>query len=423
MPRMIDQIRASKLPSNMMQFAARGALQVPPAENIEILVHLARNNKVFGDLARMTLAGWDEKACLAVASDPQTPREVLNYFISPDNLRPALLPKLLENPSVPESELVKLATSSMRETIDAMLKSARVRSSRAIIGALKSNPYVKKDEVEELAKLTSAAEPKVKAESGSSDVQAPQAESAPSAAEGAHAAERDETESAASVASETGEHDEEVSTYMNEHAGEIAAEGEKPFQAIGGALELLGSEYFPVTQTADVPEPPAPAPGAPAASPKPKAAVAKKPQVDPKRQNSLQKINSLDVKGRIQLALKGNKEERSLLIRDGTKVVALAVLEAPKISDGEVEKFASQKNVLEAVLRQIPLKRRFVKNYIVVRNLVANPRTPLDLGLNLMKNLLVQDLKNLSGNKEVSETIRKLALKMYKQKIEAANKK
>jgi hypothetical protein len=88
-----------------------------------------------------------------------------------------------------------------------------------------------------------------------------------------------------------------------------------------------------------------------------------------------------------------------------------------------VEKFASQKNVLEAVLRQIPLKRRFMKNYKVVRNLVANPRTPLDLGLGLMKNLLIQDLKNISGNKEVSETIRKLALKMYKQKEEQANKK
>ena len=57
----IDQIRASKLPSNMMQFAARGALSVPPAENIEILVYLARHNKVFGDLARMTLAGWDQR--------------------------------------------------------------------------------------------------------------------------------------------------------------------------------------------------------------------------------------------------------------------------------------------------------------------------------------------------------------------------
>ena len=137
----------------------------------------------------------------------------------------------------------------------------------------------------------------------------------------------------------------------------------------------------------------------------------------------MQKINRLDVKGRIQLALKGSKEERSILIRDGTKVVAFAVLEAPKLSDGEVEKFALQKNVLEAVLRQIPLKRRFMKNYIVVRNLVANPRTPLDLGMGLMKHLQIQDLKSVSNNKEISETVRKMAMKLYKQKLDQANKK
>jgi hypothetical protein len=120
--------------------------------------------------------------------------------------------------------------------------------------------------------------------------------------------------------------------------------------------------------------------------------------------------------------MKGNKEERSILIRDGTKIVALAVLDSPKITDGEVEGFASQKNVLEAVLRAIPMKRRFAKHYPVIRNLVFNPRTPLDLSLGLMKNLLVNDLRNLSSNKEVSETIRKLALKMFKQKMEPAKK-
>jgi len=136
------------------------------------------------------------------------------------------------------------------------------------------------------------------------------------------------------------------------------------------------------------------------------------------RGSALQKISKLDIKGRIQLAMKGTKEERSLLVRDGTKIVALAVLESPKISDGEVEKFATQKNVLEAVLRSIPMKRRFAKNYAVVRNLVFNPRTPLDVSLGLMKNMLTADLKNLAGNKEVSETIRKLALRMFKQKSE-----
>src|SRR6202008_4602514 len=125
--RMIDQIRSSKLPSNMMQFAARGALQVPPAENIEILVHLALHNKVFGDLARLTLAGWDEKASRATAADPNTSQEVLVYWTRPDNLRPVLLPALLENPSVPESELVKLAVSAMRDIVEVMLQSGRIR--------------------------------------------------------------------------------------------------------------------------------------------------------------------------------------------------------------------------------------------------------------------------------------------------------
>jgi hypothetical protein len=411
MPRMIDQIRASKLPSNMMQFAARGALQVPPAENIEILVYLARHNKVFGDTARMTLAGWDEKASRTAVADPQTAPEVLEYFISAENLRPSLLAALLENPSVSETQVLKLASSALRDTVEVVLKSERVRSMPRVVAALCANPYVKKEEADELKRAASPPPPQAAAETSPAAEELPVAESEP----------HEEVED--SLAS-GGDHDEVVSAYINDHSHDIASEGEKPFQAIG-VVELLGNNYFPVLDTAE-----APAAAADGAASAPAAAVeipvpavpAKKP-AEPKRENALQKISHLDVKGRIQLALKGNKEERSLLIRDGTKVVALAVLEAPKLSDGEVEKFASQKNVLEAVLRQIPLKRRFMKNYIVVRNLVANPRTPLDLSLGLMKNLLVQDLKNLSANKEVSETIRKLALKMYKQKLEAANKK
>jgi hypothetical protein len=435
MGRTIDQIRASKLPSNMMQFAARGALQVPAAENIEILVYLALHNKVFGELAKMTLAGWDEKASVAAASDPQTPREVLDYFIAPDNLRPKLLPALLENPSVSESQLVKLATSAMRDTIDVILKSNRATSFVSVLDTLKSNPYLRKEELAELRKRVDGG-----CSVAAAATSAPVAENAPAVpvpSAGALAPSTDasaETAAPATLEATLPEpaspHDDEaVSAYMTEHAAAIAAEGEKPFQAIGGIVELLGQDYFPVIATAEISSPDAPAtaatpattPAAPTSTVAAKTATAK-PE-EPKRVNTMQKINALDVKGRIQLALKGNKEERSILIRDGTKVVALAVLEAPKLSDGEVEKFASQKNVLEAVLRQIPLKRRFMKNYIVVRNLCANPRTPLDLGLGLMKNLLVADLKNISANKEVSETIRKLALKMYKQKIEDANKK
>jgi hypothetical protein len=432
MSRMIDQIRASKLPSNMMQFAARGALSVTPEENLEILVYLAKNNKVFGDLARMTLAGWDEKASLTAASDPNTASDVLKYLVSPENLRPKLLPSLLENPSVPEGELAKVAISASAENIAAMLKSERVKKSTEILEHLKSNPYIKPHEAVVVATLLngggSAGLVPVEAVAESiTPEQSVQDEPIAVAAEAATGVAVKSEEIPEDAESDVP--DEHVSAYLAEHATEIVAEDGKPFQPIGGILDLLGADYFPVSAVQNAPvvpetpvAPPVPAAtGAAAAAAKPAARAGLPPAS--KRDNSMQKINRLDVKGRIQLALKGNKEERSILIRDGTKVVALAVLEAPKLSDGEVEKFALQKNVLEAVLRQIPLKRRFMKNYIVVRNLVANPRTPLDLAMGLIKHLIAVDLKNISGNKEVSETVRKMALKMYKQKMDAANKK
>lgn len=378
MPRMIDLIRASAVPATLVQAASKGALSVPPAEMIEILVHLAVHNKVFSQQARMTLAGWDEKASKQAAADPHTPKEVLDYLSAAENLRPALLPALLENPSVSEEPLIVLATSGSKDAVEAMSQSARVKASPGILNALRSNPNAAVHDAPTAPLEIETFAPQ------DSDVPDPELEAG-------------------------------LIAYLNQHAQEISSEAAKPFQPIGGVYEETPAVPEVVVET------PVEVPAATAAPAK--APAKKKPQPgEEERGSALQKISRLDIKGRIQLAMKGTKEERSLLIRDGTKVVALAVLESPKIGDAEVEKFASQKNVLEAVLRQIPLKRRFVKHYGIVRNLVFNPRTPLDISLGLMKNLLVHDLRNLSGNKEVSETVRKLATKMFKQKADPTKK-
>lgn len=400
MSRMIDLIRKSEVPSNLMHAAARGALSVPAAETLEILVFLAKHNQTFSPEARLTLAGWDEQASKVAASDPATHREVLEYMCSLNNLRPALLPFLLDNVSVGEDLLLRLATEGNREVVEAMLSVQRLRSYKSVTDALLANPHVTEAECMSLK-----------------DSPPPVSQSP------AHS-----TDAAGEL---------EAKTYLTEHAVEIAAEGHKPFQPIGGIQDELESA---ISNTPRVPAPPpspeaqAPLPdavataqaGTAAAAAAPKPAAAHKPQHqhhDEKRDSTLQKIAKLDVKGRIQLAIKGTKEERSLLVRDGTKLVAMAVLESPKVSDGEVEKFATQKNVLEAVLRAISMKRRYAKQYTIVRNLVFNPRTPLDVSLGLVKNLLVNDLKNLSGNKEVSETVRKLALRMFKQKVDSSGKR
>ena len=78
MSRMIDLIRVSALPSNLMMAASKGSLSVPPREMIEILVHLAKHNKIFGQQAQLTLAGWDTAVSREVAADAATPKEVLD---------------------------------------------------------------------------------------------------------------------------------------------------------------------------------------------------------------------------------------------------------------------------------------------------------------------------------------------------------
>jgi len=422
MSRMIDLIRVSAVPSNLMQSASKGSLAVPPQEMIEILVHLAVHNKIFGQQAQLTLAGWDEAASRAAASNPSTPKEVLNYLISPANLRPVLLPSLLSNPSVSADSLVELAPSAGREVVEAMLKSERVARSPVILHALLSNPNLTGIQGETIQNLIQPAAPEpTVVEPSVPELRVAEKELVP---EPAVASERatsglDEVLDLSSVgdAQEADEVlDESVLAYLSEHANEIAAEADHPFQPIGGAYEeLMPGAEEPLAEPAAAAHVPA------SAAASVKKAPSKKPSLPTgeERGSALQKIAKLGIKDRIQLAMKGTKEERSLLIRDGTKIVALAVLESPKVSDGEVEKFAGQKNVLEAVLRGIPMKRRFAKNYSIIRALVFNPRTPLDLALGLMKNILVGDLRNLSNNKEVSDTVRKLATKMFKQKMES----
>jgi transposase-like protein len=84
----------------------------------------------------------------------------------------------------------------------------------------------------------------------------------------------------------------------------------------------------------------------------------------------------MNVAGRIKVAFLGSKEERSILIRDGAKIVQNAVLASPKLSEMEVETFAALKNVQENVLREIARSRRFMKNYIVVKKPGQQPQAP-----------------------------------------------
>ena len=137
-----------------------------------------------------------------------------------------------------------------------------------------------------------------------------------------------------------------------------------------------------------------------------------------KRKTLLQQIAQMTVPQRVQFAMKGSSEARRTLIRDANKVVQRAVLQSPRLTDQEVESFAAMANLTDEVLRLIAGNRTFRKNYVVVRNLMNNPKTPLDVTLHMLPLLNVMDLKKLGMNKNVPETLRTTAAKLLRTRIE-----
>ena len=427
MPKMIDLIRESAVPANVMRTAARGALSLPTGEMIEILVYLT-SNPVFAEQAKMTLAGWDETSSIAAAADPTTPWEVLSYMVAPENLRPKLLPALLENTSIREAVFIEMAQGASREIMEIMLRSQRVNRSAHILHALLTNPNLKGNETERV-----------------------------------HSALRSLGEETTKIMAYKEADSEEKTQYEIDHADEIAAaEAENlPFEIYGQDEELEDLEQLEAVVPADAEAAKAESSrgnsaatvaefevaGAPPASTNVQqdtvaladsAAADAAPKVDGatesdlerltkvreaqnksrERLTSFQKIARMSVRERIQLAVKGTKEERFILIRDGARLVSAGVLNSPKLTEAEVEYFASMKNVSDTVLREISRNHKFMKNYNVIRNLTSNPRCPLDLSLTLVNHLMIGDLKSLSSNKNIADTLRKLALKRFKDKTE-----
>jgi hypothetical protein len=137
-----------------------------------------------------------------------------------------------------------------------------------------------------------------------------------------------------------------------------------------------------------------------------------------RRQTLIQRLAKMTVAQRVQFAMKGGSEARRTLIRDSNKVVQRAVLQSPRLTDQEVEAFASMTSLTDEILRLIASNRTFRKNYSVVRNLINNPKTPLDVTLHMLPMLNAVDLKRLTTNKNVPETLRTTAFKLQRTRTE-----
>jgi hypothetical protein len=123
----------------------------------------------------------------------------------------------------------------------------------------------------------------------------------------------------------------------------------------------------------------------------------------------------MNVKDKLITALKGTREERTILIRDPNKLVATAVLGSPRLTPAEIEGFSAMKNVSSDVLRTIGNHREWTRSAAVITNLVKNPRTPIGLALTHLPRVNPRDMKMLAVDRNVPEAVRKQAQKFIKK--------
>jgi hypothetical protein len=136
---------------------------------------------------------------------------------------------------------------------------------------------------------------------------------------------------------------------------------------------------------------------------KPKEAPAKK------KFNVIQAVQKMTNPQKIKLALAGGKEARSLLIRESNKQVSTAVLENPRITDGEIEFFAKSANLSEDIMRKIGTNSDWTKKYTVAQALVYNPKCPPGVAVGFVTRMTEKDLAMLEKSRNVSEAVRSAA--------------
>lgn len=336
----------------MKQAAARGVLPVSREELIEILAFLADDpDPGIAPRARQSLEAFPDEVLKPLLESSFTSESLFQYFSRPPFRSQPLIEAIILNTATPDTVIARLSAQVDASLIEAILINLmRLLRSPEILSGLESNPHNTPDIHRRLGEIRH-------------------------------------------------EFFEKRNTFVP--VAPFVISESSPSLGGAAATETHEEIQFPPLSTKESPK-------------NIVAATATLLEQDgesmtPERATTLQKIARMTVAERIQLALKGSRDDRMILIRDSNKVVTRAVLQSPKISDNEVEWIAQMRNVNEEVLRIIGTARAWAKNYSIIHNLVRNSRAPIAVSLPLINRLLVRDVKALSKNKNIPDVIRKTA--------------
>ncbi len=367
--------------------AARGILPLPQRDLLEVLVAFAvSDDKELSGHAYETIRTQDTEMLNRLVRSDEIPVRVLNYLASDDDLPRKIHESIISNSRTPVTTIVNFATGTKNaELLDAIsLNQQLLIRTPAIIDAIINNPH-STSEAERRAKETKREF--FEKERGNQQIADElRAQGKEAAAQFIERAQFDGTGISEEDALFLADHIEIPDSETDdawlglEYLEEIYEETPEQRQAI--VNKIIG-EFR--SEDMDMPS---------------------------ERISIINRIMKMGMKDRTQMALKGDRESRNILIRDPNRIVAQAVVNNPRITAQEIEQIAAMRSVTEDILRQIAASRQWARSYQIVHNLARNPRTPMANVMNILSRLQLKDLNALSKNRNVSDAVRRQAIRL-----------
>jgi hypothetical protein len=364
---LVEQIRSGTAPQNIREFAAQGLLPIPEDDLIGLQVVLCKDrDQNIIRMAKESLSHVQERTWIRIIERKNPDLAVVDFCLDQQSFPSSIKERILLNHSVPDSTVSRIAATESGPLLDLIINN-QVRLLRApeILKALESNHLLTLDQKRRIEEFKT--EFVFKKRYG--DVP-------PEVAEVVSLTFEDILAKIPDLDTETQKIILEVDSKPKEEVTEEQVE------------QVLHS-IFSDDELQQIPE---------------------------ETLTTYQRILKMAPGDKVRMALFGNRDERSILIRDGNRIVASMVLKNPKLTDPEMENYSMMRNLDSELLRQMGRSREFLKRYVVIHNLVKNPKTPSPVSLNLLKLLREMDLRNLSRDKNIPDVIRRQAQRLHEAK-------
>lgn len=355
----LDRIREGKIPEHAKKAIVQGMMPLETDELILALFFVCRREREYLDDARQTFEQFPNGVKQQLFENKNADPEMLDFYLRKFRLPGEALSAALLNPALLGATIRDAAPSIPAQFLDLVVNNqVKIQEEPAIIEALRKNSaltVIHKQKLDEYERL---------------------------------------------LLRELVSSDEELEGKTLEEIEREAIAEAQEFVATFGKETFSAPKKEPLAKKVE------------AAKREVSAPAGEQHQAEKK--SVLEEISGMSIPQKVQAAVKGDREYRNILIRDSNKLVCVAVIKSPRVTESEVEFYSNLRNIQTDVLRYIANNREWLKNYKIVHNLVKNPRTPIAFSMRLMSRLNKADLRFLVRDKGVPEALRTQARRMVR---------